>query len=214
MARFTSRRKSFRRRKPQRLAWLTYSYSENLVVSDSEGDRNARIDLTVSDEWVSNENLEQRATIVRVVHEGVITPHVQLTEPPTTQDVSIVCRDSVFWALRMGDVADSGSNPPFPVTNPESYLNSDTMKMGVHSIGYHYWRTGEGAEAPDLTVSSGYHASMEFRYDVTVKRKMEMDSMLYMDLQYWPDPSTVNANDYYARRASCTGVVRVLVRYP
>jgi len=237
MARFASRRKSFRSRKPiarKKLGWVTVAIddSSRLIVDGSQPVEKQswwkRIPLCLFSDWQTNEFMSSRATLIRVVAELEMclirrpNPNADLADGNATWRMTV----PYCCSLICGDIADAnGNNAGF---NPggaepgdaEYFLENDIMKwkaFALYSSGSWSSTLVDGMIADQDTAARGpVHLSISSK----VRRPLKNDTAIFLDTAPLVSLDSPDFNqmasgvdtdiDWDAR---LVGIVRCLVQY-
>lgn len=212
MARASRGRGRFHRRsrRANSTAWVTTILdSVRFNPGDSATDPNPewqRFPLVMSADWVRNELLAEKATLVRVVGNLVFQP-AGTTSGATDQ--SILTWQSMWGNVFAGDLADEDlslfTNQP---NNPDYYLENDVMASVVRGCASHQTQGNETG-----FVSGGYSNISSWNLNIRTKRKLAVDTVIWLDLLNTTPFGPLAFGDWSNTGLSVDGVIRSLIRF-
>lgn len=191
MARFASRRKSFRKGKPfarKKLMWSTCFVDETIKIWEDGAfpaaeDAFSRSALLYPDDWVNNELATDSATLIRVVSH--LQAHIsQYRNETDLADGTATWRFHVPFnaSLVLGDIDDDGATPAYFPDDPQYYLENDVLKHTHQTL----YRTGSwGSQTLDGLIADQDTAGgtvQSVALASKVRRRLKRDSLLCLDI--------------------------------
>lgn len=234
MARFASRRKSFRSRKPlarKKLGWVNTTIDSSIPLLEDGLYANAadgwqRIPVLTRADWESNEFMSSRATLIRVVTQlQVVLVKNYIGESITIGNATWRVIQPLGLTLVAGDLADleNYTGPPTDdPTTPDYFLNNDVVKHTSITL----WSSGSWSVDATNTITSDQETAAHLSSGISVssktRRSLKNDSAIFLDFapeylpgaepEFWQFTNGSLPSDYNWT-AKLIGTVRCLVQY-